>query len=127
MWSLPKRYARAEAQPARKTRTRVARREFCFVYLLDRVLGALVKVLACLGRGEAARRPEQPADAKALFKLSDGLGDGGLSDTEQSRRTGKRAGFDDADEHLHCGQAIHGHSSEECMLSLGAASAIRKD
>ena len=97
---------------------------FC---LLDRALGALVKVLACLGRGEPTRRPEQQADAEALFKLSDGLGDGGLSNAELFRGAGERAGFDDADEYLHRSQPIHGHSSKECMLSPGAASAIGKD
>jgi hypothetical protein len=104
-----------------------SRREFRLVCLLDRALGALVKLLARLGRGEPARRPEQQPDAEALFKLGDGLGDSGLSDAEQSRGAGERAGFDYADEHLHRGQAIHGHSSKECILSLGAASAIRKE
>jgi hypothetical protein len=60
-------------------------------------------------------------------KLSDGLGDSGLSDAEQSRGAGERAGFNDADEHFHRGQAIHDHSSKECMLSLEAASAIRTE
>jgi hypothetical protein len=51
-------YARAEAQPARKTGARVARRGLHLVCLLDRALGARVKVLAYLGRGEPTRRPE---------------------------------------------------------------------
>jgi hypothetical protein len=114
-------------QPACKTVARFARRELRLVCLLDRALGALVKVLACLGRAEPARRLEQQADAEAPFKLSDGLGDSGLSDMERSRRTGERAGFDDPDECLHRSQPVHGHSSKECMLSLGAASAIGKD
>jgi hypothetical protein len=42
-------------------------------------------------------------------------------------RAGERAGLDDADKCFHRSQAIHGHSSKECMLSLEAASAIRKD
>jgi len=62
-----------------------------------------------------------------LFKLGDRLGDSGLSDAEQSRGAGERAGFDDPDEYLHRSQAIHGHSSKECKLSLEAASAIRKE
>jgi hypothetical protein len=52
-----------------------------------------------------------------LFELSDGLGNSGLSDAELSRGARERAGFDDADEYLHRGQAIHGHSFRECMLS----------
>src|SRR5262249_20154877 len=87
--------------------------ELRLVGLLDRALGTLVKVLARLGRGEAARRLEQQADAEAPFKLSDGLGDSMLSDAEQSRGGGERARFDDADEHLHRSQSIHGHSSKE--------------
>jgi hypothetical protein len=62
-----------------------------------------------------------------LFELSDGLRDSGLSDAQLSRGARERAGFDDADEYLHRSQSIHGHSSKECMLSLGAASAIRKE
>jgi hypothetical protein len=42
-------------------------------------------------------------------------------------RAGKRAGLDDADKCFHRSQAIHGHSSKECMLSLGAACAIHED
>jgi hypothetical protein len=49
----------------------IACREFCLVCLLDRTLGALIKVLARLCWGEPARRPEQQANAAALFKLSD--------------------------------------------------------
>jgi hypothetical protein len=52
-------------------------------------LGALLKFLACLIRGDPAQRPEQQADAEALFKLSDGLGDSGLSDAELSRGAGE--------------------------------------
>jgi hypothetical protein len=47
--------------------------------------------------------------------------------SSSSAATGERAGFDYADEYLHRSQPIHGHSSEECMLSLGAASAIREE
>ena len=64
-----------------------------------------------------ARQAEQQADAKAPFQLSDGLGDSGLSDVEQSRGAGERAGFDDPDEYLHRCQPIHGHSSKERLLS----------
>jgi hypothetical protein len=41
--------------------------------------------------------------------------------------TGDRAVFDDADEYLRRSQAIPGHSSKECMLSLGAAFAIGEE
>ena len=44
-----------------------------------------------------------------------------------SAATGERAGFDEADEYLHRSQAIHGHSSKECILSLEAAFAIREE
>src|SRR5262249_3448693 len=71
------------------------------VRLLDRALGALAKVLPCLGRGEPARRSEQQANADALFKLSDSLGDRPLSDAEPSRGARVRAAFDHADEYLH--------------------------
>jgi len=47
--------------------------------------------------GSVRAIPEQPADAEASFKLSDSLGDSGLSDAELSRGAGDRPGFDDAD------------------------------
>ena len=61
-----------------------------------------------------------------LFKLSDGLGDSGLSAAEQSCGAGERAGFDDADEYLHRGQAIHGYSFRECMHRPERLSTIRE-
>jgi hypothetical protein len=43
-----------------------------------------------------------------------------------SAATGEEAGLDYADGYLHRSQAIHSHSSKECILSLEAAFAIRE-
>jgi|SRR5271166_4561559 len=64
---------------------RCPRRELGLICLLDQALGTLVKVLACLSRGDPARRSEQQADAETLFKLSNGLEDSGLSDAQLTR------------------------------------------
>jgi hypothetical protein len=43
-----------------------------------------------------------------------------------SAATGEEAGLDYTDGYRHRSQAIHSHSSKECILSLEAAFAIRE-
>jgi len=84
-----------------------------FVGFLDRALGALVEAAARFGGRQAVGRSQQQAHAEAVFQLGDGLGDGRLSHAQQSGGAGEGAGFDDADEGFHRGQAVHGYSPSE--------------
>jgi len=59
------------------------------------------------------RGAQQQTNAKALLDLRDRFRNRRLADAKLPRRTGERAGLDDADERLHGGQAIHGYSPME--------------
>ena len=84
-----------------------------FVYFLDGLFSAFIEAATRFSRGQAVRRAQQQPHGKPVFELRDRLGNGGLADAQLLRRTGERAGIDDADERFHRGEAVHPYSLEE--------------